>query len=78
MGEKWVDELSGVLWAYRTTSRRPTGVTPFALAYGMEIVILTQIRLPTVRTIMQELEANEGSLEMHLDQVDEEREATTV
>ena len=41
MGEKWVDELSGVLWAYRTTSRRPTGVTPFALAYGMEIVILT-------------------------------------
>ncbi|KAL6319839.1 hypothetical protein AAG906_036907 [Vitis piasezkii] len=40
---KWVDELPGVLWAYRTTSRQPTGATPFALAYGMEP--LFQLRL---------------------------------
>ncbi|RVW84421.1 hypothetical protein CK203_040676 [Vitis vinifera] len=30
---KWVDELPGVLWTYRTTSRRPTGTTPFVFAY---------------------------------------------
>ena len=32
---KWVDELPGVLWTYRTTSRRPTGTTPFVFAYEM-------------------------------------------
>ena len=47
-----VDEL-GVLWAYRTTNRRPTRVTPFALAYDMEVVIPTEIGMPTVKTIVQ-------------------------
>ena len=35
----WPDELPGVLWAYRTTVRTPTGETPFRLAYGSEAVI---------------------------------------
>ncbi|RVW63279.1 Transposon Tf2-12 polyprotein [Vitis vinifera] len=29
---KWVEELSGVLWAYRSTLGRPTRNTPFVLA----------------------------------------------
>nr|CAN72485.1 hypothetical protein VITISV_002718 [Vitis vinifera] len=40
---KWVEELPGVLWAYRTTPGRPTGNTPFALTYGMDAVIPTEI-----------------------------------
>ena len=47
---KWVDELSRVLWAYRTTSKRPIGATSFALAYGMEVVIPTKVGVPTART----------------------------
>ena len=47
---KWVEELPGVLWAYRTTPGRPTGNTPFALAYGMDAIIPTEIGLPTIRT----------------------------
>ena len=47
---KWVEELLGVLWAYRTTPGRPTGNTPFALAYGMDAIIPTEIGLPTIRT----------------------------
>ncbi|RVW74284.1 hypothetical protein CK203_051014 [Vitis vinifera] len=39
-----------VLWAYRTTPGRPTGNTPFALTYGMDAVIPTEIGLPTIRT----------------------------
>ncbi|KAK4407918.1 hypothetical protein Sango_0372800 [Sesamum angolense] len=39
----WVDELPGVLWAYRTTSRRSTGESPFNLVYGMEAIIPTEI-----------------------------------
>ncbi|RVX18333.1 hypothetical protein CK203_006621 [Vitis vinifera] len=40
---KWVEELPGILWAYRTTPGRPTGNTPFALAYGMDAIIPTEI-----------------------------------
>ncbi|RVW82592.1 hypothetical protein CK203_047089 [Vitis vinifera] len=50
---KWVEELPGVLWAYRTTPGRPTGNTPFALTYGMDAVIPTEIGLPTIRTMQQ-------------------------
>ncbi|XP_034679904.1 uncharacterized protein LOC117909968 [Vitis riparia] len=45
---KWVEELLGVLWAYRTTPGRPTRNTPFALTYGMDAVIPTEIGLPTI------------------------------
>ena len=47
---KWVEELPGVLWAYRTTGRKPTGISSFSLTYGMEAVIPTEIGLPTIRT----------------------------
>ena len=33
---RWVEELSNVLWTHRTTKRRSTGETPYALAYGVE------------------------------------------
>ena len=32
---KWADELSRVLWAYRTTSRRPTKATHFVISYRL-------------------------------------------
>ena len=76
--DKWLNELSIILWAFRTTSRRPTRVTPFALAYGMEVVIPTEIGMPTIRTIMQESRAKGQDLERHLDWVDEERDTATI
>ncbi|XP_024010604.1 uncharacterized protein LOC112086031 [Eutrema salsugineum] len=30
---RWADELEGVIWSHRTTPRRGTGETPFALVY---------------------------------------------
>ena len=47
---KWVDELPEVLWAYRTTARKPTGISPFAITYGMEAIIPMEIGMPTIRT----------------------------
>ena len=46
---KWVDELLGVLWAYKTTSWKPTRVSPFSHTYGMEAIIPIEIGMPTVR-----------------------------
>ncbi|XP_073120283.1 uncharacterized protein [Henckelia pumila] len=42
-GKSWVEEIPGVLWAYRTTPRTTTGETPFSLVYGSETVLLVEI-----------------------------------
>ena len=46
----WVDELSGVLWAYRTTHKIATRETSFALAFGHEAVVPAEIGTTTHRT----------------------------
>ena len=74
---KWVEELPGVLWAYRTTARKPTGVSPLALTYGVEAVVPTEIGLPTIRTAAPESE-NAGSVVRELDTSDELREAAAI
>ena len=55
----WPDELPGVLWAYRTTVRTPTGETPFKLTYGSEAVILAEVHLASHRVKGYEVEENE-------------------
>ena len=74
---KWVDELPGVLWAYRTTAHRSTGISPFVLTYGMEAIVLTEIGMPTLRTDIPE-QSNTESVIKDLDMQDEQREAAAV
>ena len=74
---KWVEELHGVLWAYKTTARKPTDVSPFALTYGMETIVPTETSLPTIRTDTPEPE-NKGSMIRELDTSDELREAAVI
>ena len=74
---KWVDELLGVLWAYRTTSWKPTGISPFALTYGMEAIIPTNFRMSTLRIEIPK-EANAESVTKDLNMADELREAAAV
>ncbi|RVW20328.1 hypothetical protein CK203_104606 [Vitis vinifera] len=64
-------KLPGVLWAYRTTPGRPTGNTPFALAYGMDAVIPTEIGLPTIRTDAAKQNDANTELGRNLDWADE-------
>ena len=47
----WPDELSGVLWAYRTTVRTLTRETPFKLAYGSEEVIPVEVHMANHRVM---------------------------
>nr|CAN62989.1 hypothetical protein VITISV_023577 [Vitis vinifera] len=75
---KWVEELPGVLWAYRTTPGRPTGNTPFALAYGMDAVIPTEIGLPTIRTDAAKQSDANMELGRNLDWTDEVRESAAI
>ena len=72
-----MEELPGVLWAYRTIARKPTSISPFALTYGMEAVIPTEIGLPTIRVATLESE-NAESVIRELDASDELREAAVI
>ena len=42
-GRNWIEELPVVLWSIRTTPNRATGQTPFALVYGAEAVLPTEL-----------------------------------
>ena len=72
---KWVEELPRVLWAYSTTSRKPTGESSFALTYRMEIIIPIEIGMPTIRTEVPK-EVNAEAITKDRDITDELREAT--
>nr|CAN71147.1 hypothetical protein VITISV_038768 [Vitis vinifera] len=75
---KWVEELPGVLWAYRTTPGRPIGNTPFALTYGMDAIIPTEIGLPTIRTEAGTQDDANEELGRNLDWADEVREIASI
>ena len=69
----WLDELPGVLWAYRTTVRTPTGETPFKLAYGSEAVIPAEVHMANHRVMMYQDKDNTEQLRLNLDLIDKVR-----
>ena len=69
----WPDELPGVLWAYRTIVRTPTGETPFKLAYGSKAVILAEVHVANHRVLMYQEKDNTEQLRLNLDLIDEVR-----
>ena len=80
LGEKngaWVDELPGVLWAYRTTHKTATGETPFALAFGHEVVVPAEIGIGTHRTEYFADEQNDEQICLNLDLLKEKREGAS-
>ena len=71
---KWIEELSHVLWTYRTTPCRSTRETHFSLTYGVEAIILLEIGFPTLRTSSFNSSSNNELLEKRLDLIEERRE----
>ena len=69
----WPDELPGVLWAYRTIVKTPTGETPFKLAYGSEAVILAKVHMASHMVKEYQVEENKVQLCLNLDLIDEVR-----
>ena len=67
----WSDKLPSVLWLYRTTTRTPTGETPFRLAYGSEAVIPAEVELTSYRVENYDENKNDEAIRLQLDLVDE-------
>ena len=63
----WPDELSSVLWVYRTIVRTPTRETPFKLDYGIEEVIPAEVHMTSHRVKEYQAEENEVQLHLNLD-----------
>ena len=57
----WPDELPGVLWAYRTTVRTPTGETLFKLAYENEAVIPAEVHMANHMVMTYQEKDNEDA-----------------
>ena len=72
----WPEELQSLLWAYRTTTRTPTGKTLFRLAYGSEVVILVEVGLTNYRVGNYDENRNNEAMHLQLDLVDVVRTTT--
>ena len=75
---KWVEELSHVLWTYRTTPRRSIGETPFSMTYGAGAIIPLETGFPMLRTSSLNPSNNNGFLEKSLDFIEEMRKSAMV
>ncbi|XP_015381713.1 uncharacterized protein LOC107174938 [Citrus sinensis] len=73
----WVDELSGVLWAYKTTHKTATGKTPFALAFRHEAVVQIEIGMTTHRTDHFDEQENNDQMCLNPDLLTKKREQTS-
>ncbi|KAL0404559.1 UNVERIFIED_CONTAM: hypothetical protein Sradi_2096700 [Sesamum radiatum] len=73
VGENWAEELTSVMWAYRTTPRGSTGESPFSLVYGTEAIIPAELGIPSHRVMNFSEECNENLLRENLDLIKELR-----
>ncbi|KAL0462545.1 UNVERIFIED_CONTAM: hypothetical protein Slati_0142100 [Sesamum latifolium] len=74
VGGNWAEELTSVLWAYRTTPKGSTGETPFSLVCGTEAIIPAELGMPSNRVMNFSEECNENLLRENLDLIEELRE----
>jgi hypothetical protein len=70
---KWPNELENVLWAYRTTPRSSTGMSPFSLCFGVEAVIPTELTYGTSRSLLVDTELNNQLWSFGVDLLEERR-----
>lgn len=75
---RWVDELSHVLWAHRTTIKVSTGDTPFSLVCGTEAVIPAEIEMPTIRMAEVNVTTNDDERRIDLDLLEERHERAAI
>ena len=51
--KNWHEKLPFALHAYRTAIRTSTEATPFSLVYGMETVLPIEVKISSLRVLME-------------------------
>ena len=55
----WIEHLLETLWAYRSSSKTATELSPFSLMYGIEAISPVELLVPTLRIVHgQETDVN--------------------
>ena len=65
----WDRKLNSALWAYRTSYKVTTGMTPFRMAYGLEAVVPMEFMIPSLRMAIQEKLPMEKSREERIQEL---------
>jgi len=47
----WATHLLDALWAYRSLPKSATRFSPFSLVYGIEVVSLAEVMIPSLRVM---------------------------
>ena len=71
----WHLNLFSTLWDSRTSVKMITGLTPFQLVYGLEVVLLIECQIPSLKLAVEILPNNSTKEEilLHLTNLDESR-----
>ena len=62
----WDNKLTAALWAYRTTYKVTTRMTPFALMYGLEAILPIEFEIQSLRLAISERLDTSDSLKARL------------
>ena len=65
----WHEMLCFALHDYRTSVCTSTGVTPFSLVYGMDVVLPVEVEIPSLRVLMDTKLDEAEWIQMRLDQL---------
>ena len=66
------------MWAYQTTPMRLTSETPFFMTYGVEVVILVEISMTSMRVVGFSSGSNDAQVSENLDFLEERRDMVSV
>ena len=67
--QDWSKKLPFVLWAYQTSFHTFIGITPYSLVYGMEIVLLVEIEMGSLRIALEQQISEADWAQTRLDQL---------
>ncbi|XP_026442042.1 uncharacterized protein LOC113341348 [Papaver somniferum] len=68
--KRWCEHVPNAIWAYRTTRREATGMSPFCLTYGIEAVLPTEVIVPTTKKEAWEKNLNTDLILAKLDDLE--------
>jgi hypothetical protein len=72
-GGKWIDEISSVIWGFRTQPSKATGQSPFFLVYRSEAILPAYVMWKSPRLEMYEEGEADSARHLELDSAEEIR-----